>query len=523
MVNVPILTITYALPLVGAAAIMLIPRERESLARPVSLFFTSVTFFWSLIIYWRFDPSLAGFQLVESTTWIPRLGVTYYLGIDGISLPLVILTTFLGPITVLSAFRCIEQRQKEFYAALMALVGFSLGSFFALDTILFYLFFELMLVPMFLIIGIWGGKGRVHAAVKFFLFTVAGSLPFLLALIVLRIYSGSPTFSLTDLLSMPALGRGLQCWLFLAFAFAFAIKVPMVPVHTWLPDAHGEAPTPGSVWLAAVLLKVGVYGFLRFALPLFPAAVEAFAPYLMVLSVIGIVYGAFLALAQTNMKRLVAYSSVSHMGYIMLGVFALNEAGISGGVFQMVAHGLTTGGLFLMVGMLYERRHSLEIGSYGGLARVMPWHATAFMVVVLGSAALPGLCGFIGEFLVLLGAARVGWLWAATGGLGIIFGAAYLLVLYRGLMFGSVTNRQNEGLADLSLRERLVIAPVVVLILLLGLLPSPVLRRVRPAVGEVLRRVEAVVPAPSEASLPGSLAPSGSGANPSKDHQPKED
>ncbi|MBN2492466.1 MAG: NADH-quinone oxidoreductase subunit M [Planctomycetes bacterium] len=491
MVNVPILTITYALPLVGAAAILLIPRERAALARPLALFFTSLALIASLLACGRFDAALAGYQLVESTTWIPRLGITYHLGIDGISLPLVLLTTFLGPITVLSAFGCITERHKEFYAALLALIGFSLGSFLALDTVLFYLFFELMLVPMFLIIGIWGGKGRVHAAVKFFLFTVAGSLPFLLGLIALKIYSGSPTFGLTDLLSMPALAPSIQCWLFLAFAFAFAIKVPMVPVHTWLPDAHGEAPTPGSVWLAAVLLKVGVYGFLRFALPLFPVAVETFAPYLMALSVIGIVYGALLALAQTNMKRLVAYSSVSHMGYIMLGVFALNEAGIAGGVFQMVAHGLTTGGLFLLVGMLYERRHTLDIPSYGGLARVMPWHATAFMVVVLGSAALPGLCGFIGEFLVLLGAARVGWLWAALGGLGIIFGAAYLLVLYRGLMFGAVRHRQNESLPDLSLREGLVIAPVAVLIVVLGLLPSPVLQRVRPAVGEVLRRVEA--------------------------------
>lgn len=504
MVDVPMLTITYVLPLIGALAIALIPRERETLARPTALFFSSVTFLWSLLLFWRFDADVAGaYQLVEKAEWIPRLGITYHLGIDGISLPLVLLATFLGPITVLSAFRCIQQRLKEFYASLMALISFSLGSFFALDTILFYLFFELMLVPMFLIIGIWGGKGRVHAAVKFFLFTVAGSLPFLLAVIVLKVKSGSPTFGLEDIMATAVLDKGLQCWLFLGFAFAFAIKVPMVPVHTWLPDAHGEAPTPGSVWLAAVLLKVGAYGFLRFAMPLFPEAVEVFRTWIMLLGVVGIVYGAFLALAQTNMKRLVAYSSVSHMGYIMLGLFALNEAGITGGIYQMIAHGLTTGGLFLVVGMLYERRHVLEIESYGGLANVTPRLAAAFMVVVLGSAALPGLCGFVGEFLVLLGAARVSWIWATVGGLGVILGAAYLLVLYKGLMFGPVRNRQNEGLLDLNLRERVVIVPVLVLIVIFGLFPDPVIRRVKPAVGLVLKRIEVVDTAGSgRAALP---------------------
>ena len=494
MVNVPMLTLTYLLPLLGALAIVLIPRDREELARPTALFFSCITLIWSLLLLWRFDVGVAGYQLVESASWIPRLGITYRLGLDGISLPLVILSTILAPITVLSAFGCIARRQKEFYASLMALISFSIGSFLALDTILFYLFFELMLVPMFLIIGIWGGDGRVHAAVKFFLFTVAGSLPFLLALIALKIYSGSPTFALEDLLATPALGRGLQCWLFLAFGFAFAIKVPMVPVHTWLPDAHGEAPTPGSVWLAAVLLKVGAYGFIRFAIPLFPEAVTLFAPYIMALAVVGIVYGAFLALAQTNMKRLVAYSSVSHMGFIMLGLFALNEAGFVGGVYQMVAHGLTTGGLFLMVGMLYERRHTLMLKDYGGLARIMPHHATAFMVVILGSAALPGLCGFVGEFLVLLGAARVSWLWAVTGGLGVILGAAYLLTLYKALMFGPVTHPTNRSLGDLTFRERVVIVPVVLLIVLLGLLPDPIIRRVKPSVGLVLNRMEQVAP-----------------------------
>ena len=512
MVDVPLLTITYLIPLIGALAVALVPREWEKWAGPTALFFTCITFLWSLLLILRFDVNTAGYQLLEKSEWIQSLGILYHLGIDGISLPLVILTTFLGPITVLSAFRCIEVRRKEFYVALMALISFSLGSFLALDTILFYLFFELMLIPMFLIIGIWGGKGRVHAAVKFFLFTVAGSLPFLLAIIAFKVWTGSPTFSLTDFLaadtSMLKEGGWIlptECWLFLAFAFAFAVKVPMFPVHTWLPDAHGEAPTPGSVWLAAVLLKVGAYGFLRFAIPLFPDAVEVFQPYILTLAVTGIIYGAFLALAQKNMKRLVAYSSVSHMGYIVLGIFVLNPMGIVGAVFLMVAHGLTTGGLFLLVGILYERRHTLDITDYGGLARILPGYATALMVVVLGSAALPGLVGFIGEFMVLMGAAEKSWVWAVLAGLGIILGAAYLLTLYKALMFGPVTSSQNEGLTDLTRRERIVVLPIVLLILILGLLPGNVIRRVQRSVDLILVRFEARILASEEVRIPDML------------------
>ncbi|MGE5175608.1 MAG: NADH-quinone oxidoreductase subunit M, partial [Hyphomicrobiales bacterium] len=447
-------------------------------------------------LWTAFDNTKRGMQFVEQAPWVPALGITYHLGIDGISLLLILLTTFLSAVAILSTFTAVNERVKTYMATLLVLETGMLGVFAALDLVLFYVFWEAVLIPMYLIIGVWGGPRRIYAAVKFILYTVVGSLLMLVAILYLyfayHATFGTYTFDLMRLYETP-LGRTAQLWLFGAFALAFAIKVPMFPFHTWLPDAHVEAPTAGSVILAGVLLKMGTYGFVRFAMPLFPEATHAFAPWIIALSVIGIVYGALVAMVQPDVKKLVAYSSVSHLGFVMLGVFALNTQGLHGGVLQMINHGLSTGALFLAVGVIYERRHTREISEFGGLSEILPWFAAIFLIVCLSSLGLPGLNGFVGEFLILLGAFRMNALIAAIAATGVILAAVYLLWMYQRVMFGPVTNEKNRGMKDLSPREFWMLAPVVALIVWIGVYPNPFLRKLDVSVSELMERVNARV------------------------------
>jgi NADH-quinone oxidoreductase subunit M len=423
---------------------------------------------------------------------VPNLGISYYLGVDGISALLVVMTTFLSAIAILSSFGSITNRVKAYYATLLALETGMIGVFCALDLVLFYIFWEAVLIPMYLIIGVWGGPRRVYAAVKFILYTVAGSLLMLVAILYLyfsfHASTGEFTFDLLRLYDTP-LNHSAQLWLFAAFALAFAIKVPMFPFHTWLPDAHVEAPTAGSVILAGVLLKMGTYGFVRFALPLFPDAARELAPLMILLAVIGIIYGALVAMVQPDMKKLVAYSSVSHLGFVMLGLFAMNTQGLQGGVIQMINHGLSTGALFLAVGIIYERRHTREISEFGGLAEILPWFAAFFLIICLSSLGLPGLNGFVGEFLILLGAFRVHPKAGALAATGVILAAVYLLWMYQRVMFGPVTNEKNRGLRDLSPREFWTLVPVLLMILWLGVYPNTFLRKLDGSVGDLVARM----------------------------------
>ncbi len=471
------------LPLAAALALLLVPRDRAGVFRWGSLAASVVTFLLSGVMLSRMVPG-AAFQLVERARWIPSLGVEYHLGVDGISVYLVLLTTLLTPLVILSAFRAVEDRIKEFYILLLVLETGMLGTFLALDLFLFYFFWEIMLLPMYLLIGVWGGSRRVYAAVKFVLYTIVGSLLMLVAILVLyrehHAQTGVYTFNLLELYRT-TLTPDRQLWLFAAFALAFAIKVPVFPLHTWLPDAHVEAPTAGSVILAGVLLKMGTYGFLRFALPLFPQAALAAQPLLLTLAVIGIIYGALVAMVQTDIKKLVAYSSVSHLGYVMLGLFSFNMAGYSGALFQMINHGLSTGALFLLVGILYERRHTREIAQFGGLARVMPIYTLFFLIVTLSSIGLPGLNGFVGEFLVLLGSFGANRLAAVFACLGVVLGAVYMLWLVRRFLFGQLDREENKGLRDVTGREGLVLAPVLLFIFYLGIHPAPFLKRMEPS------------------------------------------
>lgn len=452
-------------------------------------------FFVSLKLYWGFDPHGPEFQFAESVEWIPGLGVNYLLGLDGISLWLVILTTFLMPIVVLASYDGVEEREKEYYTLLMALQTGMIGAFVAMDSFLFYVFWEAMLIPMYFLIGIWGGKERIYAAMKFFIFTMVGSLLMLVAIFFLayqhKIQFGSFSTALIDLYKVRLDGVGYfstQSLLFLAFALAFAIKVPLFPVHTWLPDAHVQAPTAGSVILAGVLLKMGGYGFIRFAFPLFPQAVHTYQHTFMILGSIAVVYGAWVAMVQPDMKKLVAYSSVSHMGYVVIGLFSLNSIGSTGAVYQMLSHGISTPALFLLVGMLYERRHTKEIKEFGGIAKVMPLFAVAFLIATLSSIALPGTNGFIGEFLILLGA------WKSNPGLailattGVIFGAVYMLWMFQRVMFGPLTNDSNKALKDLSMREVIVLAPLTIAIFWMGLMPNFFFEKMETSVTRLVQR-----------------------------------
>jgi len=458
-----------------------------------------LVFLISIKLYFGYDPKGAEFQFLESAEWIPGLGVQYSVGMDGISLWLLLLTTFLSPLVILSSYQGVEEREKEYYTLLLALQTGMMGAFIAMDTFLFYVFWETMLIPMYFLVGIWGGKDRIYAAMKFFIFTMVGSLLMLVAIFFLayqhKVQFGSFSTGLLDLYKVKLDGAGYfstQSLLFLAFALAFAIKVPLFPLHTWLPDAHTQAPTAGSVILAGVLLKMGGYGFIRFAFPLFPQAVLTYQHLFMVLGSIAIVYGAWVAMVQPDMKRLVAYSSVSHMGYVIVGLFSLNAIGATGSVYQMLNHGISTPALFLLVGMLYERRHTKEIKEFGGIAKVMPLFAVAFMLATLSSVALPGTNGFVGEFLILLGA------WKANPGLaviattGVIFGAVYMLWMLQRVMFGPITNEANKKLKDLSAREILVLAPLMIAIVVMGIVPNFFFEKMETSVARLVERTAKV-------------------------------
>jgi NADH-quinone oxidoreductase subunit M len=489
-----LLTAVTFLPAVGAVAVALVPRPRVGLQRVVGLLVALATLVLSLPLWFRFDGASADYQFEEFYNWMPTLGVGFHVGVDGISLLLVLLTTFLTPLALASAWHAIEDRTKEFVITMLLLETGMLGVFVSLDLFLFFVFWEAMLIPMYLIIGVWGGGNRIYAAVKFVLYTMVGSALMLVAILALYYQHGAATNAYTfDLPTLarwvipPGLGQNLM---FLAFALAFAIKVPLFPFHTWLPDAHVEAPTAGSVILAGVLLKMGTYGFLRFCLPLFPDASMTFAPLIFALAVIGIVYGAWVSTVQPDLKKLVAYSSVSHLGFVMLGLFTLNQQGLVGGVIQMINHGLSTGALFLMVGMIYERRHTRLIAEFGGLWQVIPAFSALFLVVVLSSVGLPGLNGFVGEFLVLVGAFQVSpWL-TALATTGIIFAAVYLLWMYQRVVFGEITHEANRRLADLTPREWAVLVPVLVFIVWIGVYPTAFTGKTEATIAALLAQVE---------------------------------
>ena len=483
------------LPLLGGLGLLALDPRDHALVRRVALGTTLLTFVVSLGLLTGFDGTRADFQFVEHYAWIPDFGVAYHVGVDGISLFLVLLTTLLSPLVVLSTWSSVTERVKEYLICFLVLETGMIGAFVAVDLFLFYVFWEVMLIPMYFLIGVWGGGRRVYAALKFLLYTLAGSLLMLVAMLYLAALHdaqfGRPSFDLLRLyaLDVPA---DVQFWLFAAFGVSFAIKVPLFPFHTWLPDAHVEAPTGGSVILAAVLLKMGTYGFLRFALPLFPDAALAAAPLVMTLSVIGIVYGALVAMVQPDLKKLVAYSSVSHLGFVMLGVFAFNTQGTEGALYQMLGHGLSTGALFLLVGVVYERRHTRLISEYGGLWKRTPVFAAVFLVTLLSSIGLPGLNGFVGEFLILLGAFEANRLAGGVAVAGVVLGAVYMLRMYQRVMFGPLTNPANATLPDLSRREATIFAPLVGLMLLMGVYPQPFLSRMEPSVEATLARVHAV-------------------------------
>ena len=489
-----ILTLITFLPTVGAVLILLVPSGRLGAMRGLALAFSTATFVLSLWIPWRFNMVTADMQFVQQLPWIPAIGVSYYVGLDGISLWLVLLTTLLSAISVLASWGPITERVKEYMVFMLLLETGMLGVFLALDFFLFYVFWEVMLVPMYFLIGVWGGPRKLYAAIKFFLFTLFGSVLMLLGILAIFSYhhaqTGEYTFNIFRMVE-PGLPPNLQWWVWLSFFIAFAIKVPMFPFHTWLPDAHVEAPTAGSVILAGVLLKMGTYGFLRFSLPMLPDASREFIWLIVVLSVIAIIYGAMVSMVQPDMKKLIAYSSVSHMGFVTLGIFALNAQGIQGSILQMVNHGLSTGALFLIVGLIYDRRHTRMIADLGGLSSVMPVYATCFAIIMLSSMGLPGLNGFVGEILILLGAFRVDWRWAAAGAIGIVLGAAYLLWLYQRTMFGPITHPENRTLTDLDGRELATLVPIIVLCFWIGLYPMPFLNAMAPSVNKVLQKVNA--------------------------------
>ncbi|GAB4294104.1 MAG: NADH-quinone oxidoreductase subunit M [Desulfuromonadia bacterium] len=481
-----ILSLMTFLPLIGAILILFIPKQNHSIHRGVALATTLVTFLVSIPLVTGFQTN-AEFQFVEKMPWIAvgPFQMNYHLGIDGISLWLVILTTFIMPIAVLSTWTAVEEHVKEYMICLLLLQVGMLGAFIALDLFLFYIFWEVMLIPMYFIIGIWGGKNRIYAALKFFIYTMAGSVLMLVALIFLYFKAGAGDFNLTHFYNLN-LDPQTQTWLFLAFALSFAIKVPMFPLHTWLPDAHTEAPTAGSVILAAILLKMGTYGYVRFAMPLFPDATARFTPLIATLSVIGIIYAALVAMVQEDVKKLVAYSSVAHLGFVMLGVFALTPQGVAGGMLQMLNHGVSTGALFLIVGFIYERRHTRMIVDFGGLAKQMPVFATIFMIVTFSSIGLPGTNGFVGEFLVLVGSYQSLKWYTVIATTGVIFAAVYMLWMFQRVMFGQLTNPKNKELEDLNGRELAVILPLVVMIFVMGLYPKPFLDTMAPSIEKMI-------------------------------------
>ncbi len=490
--NFPILSVITYLPLLGVLAVCLIDSKRRDLIRWVAFLAAVVTFLVSLPLYFKFDSALWEMQFVENVPWIPDFGVNYHMGIDGISLLLILMTTFLSALAILSTWSAVEEGVKGYMASLLFLETGMLGVFCALDFVVFYVFWEVMLIPMYFIIGIWGGPRRIYAAVKFFIYTMAGSVLMLVAILVLVFLYYKATGTLTfDVLTYYNLGLpyNVQFWLFLAFFLAFAIKVPMFPFHTWLPDAHVEAPTAGSVILAGVLLKMGTYGFLRFSLPIFSQASVDFIPVIFVLSVIGIIYGALVSIAQDDIKKLVAYSSVSHLGYCMLGMFALNVEGLKGSIIQMVNHGLSTGALFMLVGMLYERRHTRLISEYGGVLKVMPIFGGLFLLVAFSSMGVPGLNGFVGELLILIGAFKASVWYGLAATLGLVLGAVYLLWMYKRVMYGNITKEENLKLKDMTGREFAYLLPIIVFIVWIGVSPKPFLDKMDASVQHLVQVV----------------------------------
>jgi NADH-quinone oxidoreductase subunit M len=523
----PLLAILILLPLAGALALAFVPEEQKAAHRVVSTSVALLVFVLSLGLVRGFDPSIAGFQFVESAEWIPMIDAGWRLGLDGISLWIVLLTTFLTPLILIGATTSVNHRVREFGISMLVLETGMLGALVATDLLLFYLFWELMLIPMYLLIGIWGGKRRLYAAVKFFIYTMVGSLFMLVAVIYLWHKAGG-SFEYAKILEL-SLSATEQMWLFVAFGLAFAIKVPVFPFHTWLPDAHTEAPTAGSVILAGVLLKLGTYGFLRFALPLFPHAMGEFSPLILVLSVFGIFYGALVAFAQGDVKRLVAYSSVSHLGFVMLGIVALNTQAVEGAILQMINHGISTGALFLLVGVIYERRHTREIADFGGLAASMPIYAVLFVIVAMSSIGLPGTNGFIGEFMILSGSMTEGLPIVAGAGLGewstlmvvmtiiattgVILGAIYMLSLARRVFFGAITHDENREVEDLTARELCVLVPLVVLIFVFGFFPNLLLDSMHASVGKLVAETRPIV---SQVRAPASSAQAQAQANESE-------
>jgi NADH-quinone oxidoreductase subunit M len=497
------------LPLAGALLIIFfIKKENTGAIKTAAVAIAAIDFVLSLPLWFLYRTDGAEFQFATKAEWIPSVGAQYLFGVDGFSILLILLTTLLGFISVYSSFTAITDREKEYYVFLLMLQTGMMGVFCALDFVLFYVFWEVMLVPMYFLIGVWGGPRKLYAAIKFFLYTLVGSVLMLVGILALYFFNAgglkaiglaglgnTPTFSIPELYEIaPYVPAGLQFWIFLAFFVGFAIKVPMFPFHTWLPDAHVEAPTAGSVILAGVLLKMGTYGFVRFSLPLLPDATVKAVPWVGVLSIVAIVYGALVAMAQKDMKKLVAYSSVSHMGFITIGIFALNDPGLRGAILQMLNHGISTGALFLLVGLVYERRHNRLIAEYGGIAKVMPIYATFFLIITMSSIGLPTLNGFIGEFLILIGAFNHSWVWALFAASGIVLGAAYMLWLYQRVFFGELKNEKNKDLKDLNLREQWTIIPLIVLAFWIGLYPKPFFERMQPTVDNVMKRVSVAMP-----------------------------
>ena len=502
--NFPLLSLILFTPLVGAGLLLFVNKQNENAIRWIANIFTFVGFLVSLPLWFWYDPKSPEYQFIERAEWIPSIGAQYFLGVDGFSVLLILLTTLMGAIAMLSSWTAIKERVKEYYIFLLILQTGMIGAFVSLDFLLFFLFWEVMLVPMYFLIGIWGSDNRLYSAIKFFLYTLFGSVVMLLGILALYFYSytatGAYSFDITQFqkLNVPF---NLQWWIFLAFFLGFAIKVPMFPFHTWLPDAHTDAPTAGSVILAAVLLKMGTYGFVRFSLPILPEASRYFVPMIALLSIIGIVYGALVAMAQQDWKRLVAYSSVSHMALVMLGMFALNPVGIAGSMVQQLNHGISTGALFLIVGIVYERRHTRMISEYGGLSKIMPVYAAIFLFMTLSSIGLPALNGFIGELLILQGVFVANKIWAAFAASGIVLGAAYMLWLYQRTMFGKIENPKNENLPDLNMREFATFVPLMILAVWIGLYPAPFLRRLETSVNRVVARVNPEYQAGRTASL----------------------
>ncbi|MEI8241695.1 MAG: NADH-quinone oxidoreductase subunit M [bacterium] len=484
----PLLSVLTFLPLAGVAALPLL--RSDGAVKVWSLAVTILTALCSIPLYIGFDATTASYQFQENIPWIPSLNIRYALGVDGISLLLILMTTFLTPLCILCSWRAITSRVKEFMVCILVMETAMLGVFAALDFVLFYIFWEAMLIPMFLLIGVWGGPRKIYASVKFFLYTLAGSVLLPVAVIALYLASPAHTFSIPGLMGQPY-PAALQCWVFLAFFVAFAIKVPMFPFHTWLPAAHVEAPTAGSVLLASVLLKMGAYGFLRFCLPMTPVGVQTFGPVVLALSVAGIIYGGLTALAQSDMKRLVAYSSVAHMGFVTLGIFVLNTRGIEGALLQMINHGITTGALFLCVGMIYERTHSRELSQATGIGRAMPVYVTALAVFGLSSLAFPGTNSFVGEFLVLAGSFAYSKVLGLLAIPGVVLGAAYMLRMLQRVIWGGTNNPDSSQLQDLNVREILTLAPLVVLVLWIGFAPAPFLKVMHASVLHLLEQFQA--------------------------------